>query len=124
MELLGHRDRAELPELYAAADAVVFPVRWSEPWGLVPLEAMGIGRPVVASGRGGSAEYLRDGVNCLLCDPDRPDTLASAVRRLAADPGLRSELVATGRQTASQHTEERFNAAVVRIVETMTATGA
>jgi glycosyltransferase involved in cell wall biosynthesis len=56
---LGPRSRAELPQLYAAADAVIFPVRWEEPWGLVPLEAMAIGRPVVATGRGGSGEYLR-----------------------------------------------------------------
>jgi glycosyltransferase involved in cell wall biosynthesis len=122
VELLGFRDRAALVELYAAADAVVFPVRWSEPWGLVPLEAMGIGRPVVASGRGGSAEYLRDGVNCLLCDPDRPETIAAAISRLAAAPELRAELVAAARQTAARHTEEHFNATVVRIVEALTST--
>ena len=56
--------REALPERYAAADVTVFPVRWREPWGVVPLEAMGIGRPVVATGRGGSGEYLRDGGMC------------------------------------------------------------
>ncbi len=55
--------REWLPKVYADADAVVFPVTWNEPWGLVPLEAMAVGRPVVATGTGGSAEYLRDGEN-------------------------------------------------------------
>lgn len=57
--------RSLLRERYAHADAVVFPSRWDEPFGLVPLEAMTQGTPVVATRRGGSAEYLEDGVNCL-----------------------------------------------------------
>ena len=64
VRFLGAKPRAELRDVYAAADVVVFPVQWNEPWGLVPLEAMSVGRPVVASGTGGSAEYLRDGENC------------------------------------------------------------
>src|SRR5205814_9840153 len=42
----GRRDREALKAAYAEADAVVFPVIWDEPWGLVPLEAMALGRPV------------------------------------------------------------------------------
>jgi glycosyltransferase involved in cell wall biosynthesis len=108
----GQVERSELHGLYATADAVVFPVRWSEPWGLVPLEAMARGRPVVASGRGGSGEYLRDGENCLLMDPDEPGSLASTLRRLAADGALRSRLRAGGLATARLHTEQVFNEAV------------
>ena len=55
----GQRERTEVRAAYDACDAVVFPVVWEEPWGLVPLEAMARGRPVVATGRGGSGEYLR-----------------------------------------------------------------
>jgi glycogen synthase len=108
----GQVERGELLAAYAAADAVVFPVRWSEPWGLVPLEAMARGRPVVASGRGGSSEYLRDGENCLLMDPNEPGSLASALHRLAGDPALRSRLRAGGLGTAPFHTEQVFNEAV------------
>jgi len=110
----GRRERDELPELYAGADAVVFPVRWDEPWGLVPLEAMGRGRPVVATGRGGSAEYLRDGQNCLLFEAGDPAALAAALLRLAGDQDLRARLRAGGLETAPRHTEARFNAAVER----------
>ena len=61
---IGHRvafqrpRRDRLAQVYAAADAVIFPSLWEEPWGLVPLEAMAVGRPVVATGAGGSSEYI------------------------------------------------------------------
>ena len=112
----GHLDAAGLRERYAAADAVVFPVRWEEPWGLVPLEAMAQGRPVVATGRGGSAEYLRDGENCLLFGAGDPAALAACVGRLAVDRGLRDRLVAGGRQTAAAHTADRFDRQVMEAV--------
>lgn len=110
----GHRDRAGLMEAYASADVVVFPVQWREPWGLVPLEAMARGRPVVATGRGGSGEYLVDGENCLLFDAEDPDALAAALMRLASDAGLRERLREAGLATAAQHTEPIFNEAVER----------
>jgi len=85
---------------------------WEEPWGLVPLEAMARGRPVVATGRGGSREYLRDGENCLLFAAGSAPSLAAALRRLAEDPGLRARLRDGGLATAPRHTEPVFNAAV------------
>jgi glycosyltransferase involved in cell wall biosynthesis len=112
----GQRGRDELPALYADADAVVFPVVWEEPWGLVPLEAMGIGRPVVATGRGGSGEYLRDGENSLLFEAGDATALAAALQRLAADAGLRAHLRERGVETAARHTERNLNEAVERFL--------
>lgn len=112
VEFAGQRGREDLIAAYAAADAVVFPVVWREPWGLVPLEAMGIGRPVVATGRGGSSEYLRDGDNSLLFEAGDARALADALGRLAQDRGLRGRLRAHGLQTAARHTESVFNQAV------------
>ena len=117
----GHCSRPELLQRYAAADAVVFPVRWEEPWGLVPLEAMGQRRPVVATGRGGSAEYLRDGHNCLLFPAGDAAALAERLVRLAGDAVLRKRLVEAGRPTALGHTEARFNAQVQEAVEAAAA---
>jgi glycosyltransferase involved in cell wall biosynthesis len=119
VEMLGPRPREALRELYEAADAVVFPVRWAEPFGLVPLEAMGVGRPVLATGRGGSADYLVDGENCLLFDPDEPATLAAAVQRLGGEPELRERLVAGGARTAPRYSEPRYNEAVRGAVESL-----
>lgn len=100
------RDR--LAEVYTAADVVLFPVTWHEPWGLVPLEAMAVGRPVIATGTGGSAEYLRDGENALLVEPGDSQALGRAVQRLAREPGLRERLRAGGLRTAARHDESTF----------------
>ena len=107
----GEVTRAQVPGAFAAADAVLFPVLWEEPWGLIPLEAMACGRPVVASGRGGSAEYLRDGENCLIAEPE-PEAMAAALRRLAGDPRLREQLREGGLRTAARFTEAAFNQAI------------
>jgi glycosyltransferase involved in cell wall biosynthesis len=92
--------RQQLRDHYCGADVVVFPSEWPEPFGLVPLEAMACGTPVVATGTGGSGEFLEDGVNCLLFTPGDPDALAKALSRLAEDPALRSRIVAGGTATA------------------------
>jgi glycosyltransferase involved in cell wall biosynthesis len=114
VEFAGQVDRPGLLAAYAAADAVVFPVRWEEPWGLVPLEAMARGRPVVGTGRGGSSEYLRDEDNCLLFPAGDAGALAAAVRRLADDPALRERLRDAGVRTASSHLATGFDDAVER----------
>jgi len=112
------RSRDELPAVYAESDAVVFPVRWVEPFGLVPLEAMGTGRPVIATGLGGSGEYLRERENCLLFDVEGgAPALADAVVALAEDPPLRTAIRESGIATAAAHPERRFNEAVRATIE-------
>lgn len=116
----GHVAREELPGAYAAADVIVFPVVWDEPWGLVPIEAMAVGRPVVATARGGSAEYLRDGENCLVFDASAgASALAAAVRRLAGDEALRARLLTGGRETAAGLHEDAFNDQVLAELEAL-----
>jgi glycogen(starch) synthase len=117
LKLLGPVDPDALPALYAQADAVVFPIRWEEPWGLVPLEAMGVGRPVVAVARGGARAYLRDGENALLIADEDPRALADAVKRLADDEQLRARLAAGGARTAAEHSAERFERRLVDELE-------
>jgi glycogen synthase len=110
-------DRPALAAAYADADAVMFPSRWAEPWGLVPLEAMAVGTPVVASGTGGSAEYLDDGRNALVVgDPDTA-AWAAAIHRLAANEALRARLRAGGRATAERHPPSLAPGAVVAALE-------
>jgi glycogen synthase len=110
------RPRDALPDTYASFDAVLFPVTWEEPWGLVPLEAMAVGRPVVATGTGGSREYLRDGENCLLFERGDPAALAAATTRLAEDPNLCETLRARGFETAARYTEAGFNDELERVL--------
>lgn len=100
--------RAALRQLYAEADAVLFPSSWEEPFGLVPLEAMTQATPVVATRRGGSAEFLVDGANCLAFPAGDPAALAAAVQRLAGDPALRLRLAEEGLRTAAGLTTDRL----------------
>jgi glycogen synthase len=121
LEMLPGVPRPELACIYADCDAVVFPVEWWEPFGLVPLEAMATGRPVIATGRGGSGEYLSDGENALLFEPGEAAALAEAVRRLAAEPALRRRLREGGFATAGRLTEAAWTNAVVREHEQLLA---
>ncbi len=97
-----HTPRQKLPSLYAANQLLIFPSLWQEPYGLIPLEAMACGTPVIATGTGGSSEYLRDGENSLLYPPGDVAALASCVQKLASDPGLRAMLSQQGRKLIEQ----------------------
>lgn len=111
---LGVADRVTLREVranevrdrYLAADVALFPSEWDEPFGLVGLEAMACGVPLVATGTGGSADYLRDGENAVLVPPGDSAALAAAIRRLASAPELRARLTAGGASTASAYSAQ------------------
>jgi D-inositol-3-phosphate glycosyltransferase len=81
---LGQVLREDVPPLLRSADAVVT-VPWYEPFGIVPLEAMACGRPVVASAVGGLTDTVAPGVTGELVPPKRPDLLAAALERLLSD---------------------------------------
>ena len=100
--------RAELVGRYRAADALVFPSEWEEPFGLTPLEAMACGTPVIATGVGGSGEFLLDPGNCVRFTAGDPASLAAAVQRLAGDPALVADLVRQGARTARAFDVDRL----------------
>ena len=85
----GRVGRAELPSLLRSADAVVC-VPWYEPFGIVPLEAMACGVPVVASAVGGLIDTVVDGQTGVHVPPRRPDVVAEALADLLADPARRA----------------------------------
>ena len=93
--------RSKLREEYAAADALLFTSAWDEPFGLVPVEAMACGTPVVAAATGGAKEFLVDGLNCLVVPSRDARAVAAAVDRLAGDGQLRARLVDGGTATAA-----------------------
>jgi glycosyltransferase involved in cell wall biosynthesis len=92
----------------------VVPSVWSEPMGLVAVEAMLAGRPVVASDVGGLRDLIRPGVTGLVVPPGDPSALAAALDRLLDDPDARRRMGEAGRRHARQ-----FEAAVLtpRVVE-------
>jgi glycosyltransferase involved in cell wall biosynthesis len=96
---LGWTDDAELEGLYALATAFAFPSLY-EGFGLPVLEAMHRGVPVACSDRSSLPEVAGDAA--LLFDPEDARSIASAVERLLADPGLRESLIARGREQAAR----------------------
>ena len=97
---LGVLDRTKrLPQLYASADAFVF-ASLTETLGLVVLEAMASGLPVVATAAGGVADHLRDEENGLAFPAGSPVQMAHAMVRLVMDQHLRQRLAVGARRTA------------------------
>lgn len=85
---LGKRDQDTLPYYYSAAEVVVVPSQY-ESFGMVALEAMACGKPVVASQVGGLAYLIQDGVTGFLVPTDDPQALAERLSRLLCDAALR-----------------------------------
>jgi D-inositol-3-phosphate glycosyltransferase len=102
VRFLGRVDHAGLPALYRSADVVAC-VPWYEPFGIVPVEAMACGVPVVVAAVGGLADTVIDKVTGLHVPPRSPDRIAGALRRLLDDAGLRRSLGAAGRERAAAH---------------------
>lgn len=96
---------AEMRELYADHDALIFTSNWGEPFALTPLEAMSAGLPVITSLDGGQAELARHGVNCLVAAAVEPETYAARIHELAASQDLRASIA----RTALAEARERFD---------------
>ena len=87
LELVGSVDHGDVPALLRSADVVVA-TPWYEPFGIVPVEAMACGRPVVGSAVGGLLDTVADGISGLLVPPYDAAAVAAAVRCLLDDPEL------------------------------------
>ncbi len=88
---VGYLQGAELGSAFASADAFVFPSR-TETLGLVLLEAMAAGCPVIAARSGGIPDIVEDGVNGFLFDPTDENGAIAATQRLLANPEERDTL--------------------------------
>jgi glycosyltransferase involved in cell wall biosynthesis len=124
---LGPVDRADLPALYSAADAVVLPsirtATFTEPWGLVCNEAMHQGTPVIASDAVGAAAggLVVDGRNGLVVPQGDADVLATRIRTLAANPELRTRLGDAARKDVAPYTFAAWTAGMRRALEAVGA---
>jgi glycosyltransferase involved in cell wall biosynthesis len=111
----GWLDGGDLAAELADASVVVMPSLWPEPFGLVGIEALAAGRPVVASATGGVLDWLQDGVGGLAVPPGDPALLAQALDEMLADTGRQQEMGQAGKRFV----EQRFTADrhVERLVE-------
>jgi phosphatidylinositol alpha 1,6-mannosyltransferase len=109
---LGFLDRNALADLYASADLCVVPSR-TETCGLVALEAMASGLPVVAAAAGGFLESVESGSNGALIAPGDARGFAAAVARLVLDPEERTRMSQSARATALARDLRRENEALL-----------
>lgn len=103
VKFFGSLNDAEREQQYRKADVFVMAARQSawdyEGFGIVFLEAMARGLPVIGANTGGIPDVIKDEATGLLVPPDDPISVAQAVRRLAEDAGLRSRLTTAAMQT-------------------------
>lgn len=112
VELIGYVGEEELFEHYRNAKAVVY-IPIDEPFGLVPVEAMMCGVPVVVSNHGGPKEMVQDGKTGIHVDPFDPPKVADALERLLKDDKLVNEMGQNGYNLVREnftidHFVERF----------------
>jgi glycosyltransferase involved in cell wall biosynthesis len=117
VRLLGGVTRAEMPALLRSADVVAC-TPWYEPFGIVPLEAMACGVPVVATAVGGIRDTVVDGGTGRLVPPKDPDALGDALATLICDGRRGRALGKAGRERArARYTWDRVAADTERIYE-------
>jgi glycosyltransferase involved in cell wall biosynthesis len=108
ISLLGYRPPEEALRILAACDILARPSP-SDGMSFAVLEAMALGKPVVAAGMGGLTEAVVDGATGRLVPVDEPRAVADALVELAADPDLRSRLGEAGRRRVRREfTEDRM----------------
>ena len=113
----GGVSRSELPRYYQSAHVFCSPATGKESFGIVLLEAMAAGRPIVASNIEGYAAVVRDGVDGLLAAPRNDLALAEGLRTLIEDPEMRARMGQAGRLRAPEFAWDRVAGRVLDYYE-------
>jgi glycosyltransferase involved in cell wall biosynthesis len=117
--------RKDVARLMAACDVVCHTTRVAEPFGMVVIEAMALGRPVVATRGGGPSEIIDPEVSGVLVEPDDPRALAAAMVALAEDAGRRQAIGARGAaRVRESFTIDRMASELLRHLDELLAAGA
>ncbi len=99
----GYAPYSDLPKYYTTADVVCFPATGRESFGIVLLEAMSVGKPVIASAIDGYSSVLTDGVEGIAVPPMDSVKLAEAILKLGTDEKLRKQMGDRGKPKAVQY---------------------
>ncbi len=105
----------ELPRIYKSADICVFPSTRGESFGIVLLEAMSAGKPIVSGNAAGYVELLRGGEYGEIVDPKDEDSLARAIIKLYFDKEKREEIARKGYEYAKQFDWQNIIAKIARL---------
>ena len=103
MVFIGEVPFKDLPRWYKTADIFCSPATGEESFGMVLLEAMAVGTPIVASANEGYSTVVTDGKEGLMVTPRSVDELEAALKRLVEDEGLRHEMGRNGIESAKKY---------------------
>ena len=120
----GFIPNEELPAYYRLADLACVPSTWQEPAGLVPVEAMACGLPLLATRSGGMPEYIRAASPYLVdITPNLPRDLAAGITALRGDATRRAAMAAAGAAAARQYSPENYYRDFVALVHAVLQKG-
>jgi phosphatidylinositol alpha-1,6-mannosyltransferase len=121
VHFVGELTARELAACYRQCDAFVMPSS-VEGFGLVFLEAMACGKPVVGGAHGGTTDIIADGQNGYLVPPDEIGRLAEVLEKLIAHDDLRRELGRRGQERVAQnYLFEHFRSRLLRLMDEICA---
>lgn len=115
---LGKRDQDKLPYYYSAADVLVMPSHY-ESFGMVALEAMACGTPVIASEVGGLAYLVRDGETGFTIPAEEPDMLCEKLAWLLSDQELHSRMSQRAVEYAQDYAWDKIAAQIVDVYKAL-----
>ncbi|WP_052669737.1 glycosyltransferase family 4 protein [Nitriliruptor alkaliphilus] len=115
VRFLGRVDHDDLPRYYASCDLAIQPSLGGESFGIVLLEAMAAGKPLVASDIPGYRTVASDGRQGRLVAPNDPAALATAIGALLDNPALRTAMADDGRRTVAEYDWSRVAARVADV---------
>jgi glycosyltransferase involved in cell wall biosynthesis len=121
VSLIGAVERPQVPALMRSAD-IVCCTPWYEPFGMVALEAMACGTPVVATSVGGLAETVVDGRTGILVPPHQPRSIRAAIETLLHDPARRSAMGLAAVRRAASYAWPAVAARTLHVAERMRST--
>ncbi len=116
LTMVGERKRSEMPPFWNSVTVAVVPSLY-EPFGLVALEALACGVPVVASNLGGLREIVEDGESGILVPPNDPKALADALISLLTNEPLRLSLAAGARRRAGHFSFADRKKSLIELLE-------
>lgn len=121
IQFLGFKQREQLTEIYALAEALTFPTH-SDPWGLVVNEAMACGLPIIVTNVAGCAlDLVHDGSNGFVIPPKDIPKLAQTMTTLAENSELRGRMSRRSREQIQANSPSAWAEGIVKAVQTVQA---
>jgi len=117
VEFLGHLSGAEVRSLYEKSVMLVVPSIWPEAFGKVGIEAMSVGRPVIASNVGGVSDWLTDGETGYLVPPGQPEALSKVVIELLSDRKKLERMAIAARKRSEDFSLDRYTDRMIEFYE-------